>query len=163
MSRDPVATFAERNVAYSTDERVVEKAFTLNGIPIRLSRTVYVQHDVILPAPTGVRFDAVRRRWYHAILRIFAIGRPIGHPALDAAAAVSTATAEATRAFFEHPARASLAAQIIECGGQIHWRDDHVIFDVPTDAFPDDGLAQVTLLLDTVLPVAPLVAEPGAA
>lgn len=154
MSQSPAVAFAARNVAYSTDERVVERSFNINGIPISLSKTVYVSHDVILPSGTGVHFDAVRRRWYHLVLRLFALGRPLGIPTLDEGTAISSPAFDATRTFFEHPARASLVAQIIAGGGQVRWHDDHVIVEVPDSAFPDDGLAKVTLLLDTVLPAA---------
>lgn len=154
MSKKIANALATRNVAYSTNEHSVERSFTLNGIPISLSRTTYVQHDLILPQPTGVRFNAVRRRWYHLLLQIFGRGRKLGQEQLDRVAALSTTQRDAAVTFFARPGRASLIAQLTQAGSQVRWDDDHVIVDVPNTAFPDDGLAQITLLLDTVLPAA---------
>ncbi|TVQ90714.1 MAG: hypothetical protein EA397_11585 [Deltaproteobacteria bacterium] len=156
MTTEAMVKFAERNVAYSSDERIVERSVLINGIPIRLWKTVYFVHDVYLPSGSEVHFDAVPRRWYHLLLQLFGRGRPLGIPALDAKAVISMSNADSSRAFFERSGRASLIAQIVASGGKVQWHDDHVVIEVPSTAFPDDGLTAVTLLLDTVLPAPPL-------
>ena len=156
MTTSPVQALAARGVVHNRSEKSSETSIAVGGVRVPISRKTTVRHRLDLPEPSGIRFKAGPRRWYHGLFALVGMGTKLGDPSFDQVVALSGAKDGPARAYFEKSANRSMVAQIAQEGGSIQWSDERVIFNVPLFAFDDEGEALMALLLESVLPEAEL-------